>query len=475
MNEAANSTKGAENIVVVPAFLPSKATITVSRPTGYFEFNTGVPTQRLLDKTISIYAISRCSDCKELSKRVFVSEDQDRQNATDGKQYVTIKDWILNTHCKKAELSTFSADSVLSIVSKQPGLDLDKMTAASALTGTPALLNFLTNLTTVLGVFQNAGDFEAFTLSPGKIKYGQFLSASPLYPSANTGFNFSPSRDMSEAALWNPSAIAFSRKPNNVSLLTNLKNNVKFSGFFKVKNNISIAIGGVYTNQDELRNTIFKRTSDDFQLSADSTMMKLKEYTAVISGAYKATNKLSFGVAVKSIWQDFTIPQKLFIKSGIGAFSYSNVKKQGFDVDVSATYRIANSLQAGVNLMNLTGSKLYSDAFVSGQQNVPILQQRSLGIGLTYKVQRFNMGADAIFNKTGFYDLALGANYVPFNNALIAAGIAVKQLNYSLAFRLKHFRLAYINDNAWLINERKSGKSKILNGRLYGGFVFDLN
>ena len=43
LNENVNSTKGAESIVVVPAFMPSHATITASQPSGYFEFNTGIP------------------------------------------------------------------------------------------------------------------------------------------------------------------------------------------------------------------------------------------------------------------------------------------------------------------------------------------------------------------------------------------------------------------------------------------------
>jgi len=58
---------------------------------------------------------------------------------------------------------------------------------------------------------------------------------------------------------------------------------------------------------------------------------------------------------------------------------------------------------------------------------------------------------------------------------LLSAGFAVKQLSYSFAFRMKFFRIAYINDNEWLVNERRTGKSEILNGKIFGGFIFDLN
>ena len=125
--------------------------------------------------------------------------------------------------------------------------------------------------------------------------------------------------------------------------------------------------------------------------------------------------------------------------------------------------------------MNLAGTELYADAFVSGQANIPIQKQRSLGLGMVYKWQRLNIGTDILFTEDGLYDAAFGVNYVPFNNALLSAGIAVKQLSYSLAFRIKHFRIAYINDNDWLINEKRTGKSAILNGKIYGGFIFDIN
>jgi hypothetical protein len=106
---------------------------------------------------------------------------------------------------------------------------------------------------------------------------------------------------------------------------------------------------------------------------------------------------------------------------------------------------------------------------------IPIQQQRSLGLGLLYKWQRLNVGTDLLITEDGLYDATLGVNYVPINNALIYAGLAVKQLSYSLAFRIKHFRVGYINDNHWMLNERKKGKSAILDGKIYGGFIFYLN
>lgn len=478
MNQTVNSTKGAENIIVVPAFMPSRATITNSQPSGYFEFNTGVPIAKIQDKLVTIYVVSRCTNCKEVAKRIFISEDQDRQNRNDEKRYVTVKEWMLNTNCQKAELIPLAADSVLQMIVKQPDQNLDKVSAATALTGAPAFLNFLTNLTTVVGLFSNAGTFYLDSLGTGKINYGKFLLTSPLSNSANTGFNFSPSRDMSEAAFWNPSAVAFSRKPYNISLLTNIKNNVKLAGFFRVNEKISVSAGGIYTMQDEIRKTRFAGIINPAnKVPVDSTVMKVKEYAAFISTVFKVNNKFSVGITGKSIWQNLNNPNRLVINGGGtgGTITDSAIKKQHFDVDVSATYKVNTAFQIGINLMNLSGTELYADAFVSGHANIPIQKQRSLGLGLLYKWQRLNVGTDILFTEDGFYDAAFGVNYVPFNNALLSAGVAVKQLSYSLAFRIKHFRIAYINDNDFLINEKRKGKSAILNGKIYGGFIFDLN
>ena len=479
INQNPNSTKGAENIIVVPTFMPSRATITHSLPSGYFEFNTGVPISKLQDKMVSIYVISGCTGCKEVAKRVFISEDQDRQNRDDTKRYVTVKDWMLNTNCQKAELMPFAADGVLKLVIQQPGQNLENVSATSALVGAPAFLNFLTTISPVVGVLPNFGDFTLHSFNPGKINYGEFLLASPLSHSANTGFNFAPSRDLSEAMFWNPSAIAFRNKSHNISLLTNFRNNVKLGGFFRINEKISVAAGGIYTVQDERRKSVFALlpvNDPPFLLDVDSTKMNLKEYAAFLSPVYKVNNNFSLAITLKSVWQEFNIPAALSISNeGIGTFTNTNIKKQHFDVDFSATYKVTNALQAGLNLMNLAGTELYADAYVPGQPNIPVQMQRSLGLGLDYKWQRFNVGADMLFTNDGLYDAALGVSYVPFNNALLSAGFAVKQLSYSLAFRIKHFRIAYINDNDWLVNERRKGKSAIFNGRIYGGFIFDLN
>ncbi|WP_276504194.1 hypothetical protein [Terrimonas pollutisoli] len=474
INQTPNSTKGAENVVVVPTFMPSRSAITASSPSGYFEFNTKTDLQKLQDKQVNINLISRCSNCKDMVKRIFISEDQDRQNRDDSKSYVTIKKWMVEKNCKEVELSSFKADSVLNVVMKQPDVKLSELGNATAVAGTPALLNLLTTLAAA-GPIAAGGTFRAVTLVPGKINYGEFLFASPLFHSGNTGFNFSPNRDLSETVFWNPAAMVSNKKYHNISLSTNVKNNAKLSGFIKLQDKFSMGGGAIFTTQDEFRTVFYNDDPDNGNgpTRIDSVKMKLTEYAVYISPAYKINNQISIGVSVKSLWQDFTIPDSLQVQPGtFGEFFDSTIKEQKFDVDFSILYKVSKSFQIGLNAMNLAGAKLHAEAFAPDQKNIPLQNQRSFGLGLCYKWQRFNFGADLLFTEDDFYDAAFGVNYVPFNDALISAGIAVKQLSYSFAIRLKHFRLAYIDDNDFLINEKRKGKSGVLNGRLYGGFSF---
>jgi len=481
MNQSAHSTKGAENIIVVPTFMPSRSAITASSPSGYFEFNTGTALPTLQDKQVNIYIVSKCSSCKDIVKRVFISEDQDRQNRDNSKSYVTIKKWMLEKRCNEVELPAFRADSLLAVIKKQPDEKLSELTNVTAVTGTPVLLNLLTNLLAPI-IPAATGIFKIKLLGEGEINYGSVLLASSVIHTGNAGFNFSPNRDMSEAVFWNPSVMVNSKKSNNISLLTNIKNNIKLGGFSKITDKISLGAGVIYTWQDEFRSAVFFDTSDPDDSgrdkATDSVSMKLKEYGIFLSPAFKVNNKISLGLSIKSLHQKFNIPNLVEIQQtpdGVttNIITDSTIKKQEFDFDFSISYKVSKSFQIGLNAMNLAGTELHADAFISGQKNIPFQNQRSFGLGLCYKWQRFNFGADLLFTEDDFYDAAFGVNYVPFNDALISAGIAVKQLSYSLAFRLKHFRLAYIDDNDWLINEKRKGKSGILNGRLYGGFSFN--
>jgi hypothetical protein len=467
-----HATRGAKNVIVVPGFMPQKSGMTAEQ--GYFEVNTGLPLEKLQDKYVELYFISSCKPCEKKAS-VFVSADQVRTvlrpNGTS-LSYITVPTIRMNAGCKQTELDPLQSDELLTKIEGRPGEDLGRVSSLNVVTAPPALLNFITTGIALPGV-AGAGFFPVDTgrALPGPIHgYGKFLWASPMVLSANAGFNFSPGRDLSEAVFWNPSALA--GKGSAISLFTNFKNNGKLSVFKALNDRFTLGAGAIYTRQQEYRPTVYPGLPGNDTVSSLRT---LQEYAAFVSAAYRVDYRFSIGLTVKSVWQRFNMPVSLLISETPDFTQYNDttVKRQRFDADLSVSYVITAALKAGINLMNLTGTHLYGDPFAPGQQDIPYRQLRSLGAGLSYGWKQFNFGTDALFTSDGLYDLTLGANWIPFNNALASAGFACKQKSYTLGFKWKQFRVTYIDDNGLMADDKDPGRSKFLNGRIYSGAMFN--
>lgn len=476
-NGVSTSTRGATNIVIIPSFNPVAAVATTTTPQGFFQINTGWKAQDLKDKNVTLYIVTKCKACKTV-ERIFISEDLDKRNTDPTKMYVTVKNWKLLENCTNAELPDILSERLLDSAHNLPAQDISGKAKGSSAMSPVSFLNLIQKLVAPVAT-GNQGLFNVISLDTGKIKFGIFLHSSPMTNTDNTGFNFSPSRNLSEAVFWNAAAIANSTKPNNISLLANFKNNFKLSGYQQITKQLFVGLGGIYTKQDQRRGLQAQKvgSSGDDDILPVTRSEKLEEFAVFLAPVYKINNRMSAGITLKSIWQQFNNPNLVALEQdGSTAYNFfidDSVKRQAFDVDLSFNYKITNFLQAGITVMNVAGSKLYADMFVPDSAHQSYINQRAYGVGLCYKRERFNVGVDALFTDNEFYDASLGVNYVPFNDALIAAGYAFKQQSFSLSFRLKHFKIAYINDNNLVINDVKVAKSKIFDGKIYSGFVFD--
>ncbi len=476
-NNGVMSTRGATNIIIIPSFNPISAVATTTTPKGYFEIKTGWNAKDLRDKNVSLYILTKCSSCKKV-ERVFISEDLDKRNTDPTKMYVTIKNWKMLDNCKDTELPDLMSEKLLDSAQRLPALSLDGKAPGSGAMATVSFINLFEKLVTAAATGVNRGVFKAAIILPGKIKFGSFLQASALTNTDNTGFNFSPSRNLSEAVFWNAAAITNSSKPNSINILANFKNNIKFSAYQQISKQFYLGVGGIYSKQDQFRNVQFKRLLESLPVIHTE---KLEEFAAFLAPVYKINNNASVGISIKSVWQHFNNPflvdLQTYNNNGVDKiynfFIDDTIKKQHFDVDASFSYKINSFLQAGVSVMNVTGSRLYGEMFIKDSSNQSFINQRGYGIGLTYKRERLNAGVDALFTDEGLYDASLGINYVPANDVLLAAGYAFKQQSFSASLRWKHFKIAYINDNNGMINEVKLAKSKRLNGKIYTGVVFD--
>ncbi len=478
-NGIATSTRGAINIVIIPSFNPAAAVATTTTPEGFFQINTGWKGSDLKDKEVTLYIITQCSSCKK-AQRVFISEDLDKRNTDPTKMYVTVKNWKVLEDCEKVELPDILSEKLLDSAQHLPPQDISGKAPGSPALTPFSFINLFEKLAKI-AVSQNFGLFQVNAIQPGKIKYGVFLHSSPMTNTDNTGFNFAPSRNLSEAVYWNAAAISNANKPNNISLLTNFKNNFKLSGYQQITQQFYLGLGGIYTKQDQigqLQIIGIGGPNDGNIVDGVSHPEKLEEFAAFVAPVYKINNRAGVALTVKSIWQQFNNPHFISLQqSNDGAvynfFLDDSVRKQAFDVDVSFSYKITSFLQAGLSVMNIAGTQLYADRFVPGSSGKSFVNQRAYGLGFDYKIERLNIGLDVLMTDKDLYDASLGANYVPFNNALIAAGYAFKQQSFSVSFRLKNFKIAYLYDNGLVVNDVKRAKSKIFDGKIYSGFVFD--
>jgi hypothetical protein len=478
-NGVTTSTRGAINIIIIPSFNPKAAVATTTTPQGFFQINTGWNARSLRDKNVTLYIITKCSSCKKI-QRVFISEDLDKRNTDPDKLYVTVKGWKILENCTESELPDLLSEQLLDSARLLPPQDISEKAPGSQALASGGFVNLFQKLLTAAIVPPATGTFIANELSPGKIKYGKFLQASAITNTDNTGFNFSPSRNLSEAVFFNAAAIAKSNSSNNISLLTNLKNNLKFSAYKQISPKLYLGLGGIYTKQDEFRRVVYIGSfpADDPITKSGQHSEKLQEYAAFLTGAYAVNSKLSLGVTAKSMWQQFNNPVSLFIgqiddTTITNTYTDDTTRLNHFDADISVNYAVNNSLQVGVTVMNVAGTELYGDMFIKDSTKPVYKNQRSYGVGICYRHERFNVGADALYANDQFYDASLGVNYVPFNNALIAAGYAFKQKSFSVSFKLKSFKIGYIYDHNLMVNDVKVGKSKIFNGKIYSGLVFD--
>lgn len=479
-NGVETSTRGAVNIIIIPSFNPVAAVATTTTPQGFFQINTGWDAKELRDKNVSLYIITKCSSCKRI-QRIFISEDLDKRNTDPSKLYVTVKGWKLLESCQNAELPDLLSEKLLDSAHQLPPQDISGKAPGSPALAPVSFLNLFQKLVTAAAAGGGAsGLYKVINIPQGKIQYGIFLHSSPITNTDNTGFNFAPARNLSEAVFWNSSSIALSNKPDNISFLANFKNNFKLSGYQQITKKFYVGLGGIYTKQDQSRIIQYENVNDPGQSIFPSHNEKLEEYAVFLAPVYKINNQVGVGLTIKSIWQTFNNPGVMALEfdnsnnsKPYNIFTDDTIKKQNFDVDVSVSYKINSFLKAGVSVMNVAGTKLYGDMFVRDSANQKYINQRAYGAGLCYKRGRLNVGVDALLTDKGLYDVSLGANYVPFNDGLIAAGYAFKQQSFSVSLRLKHFKIAYINDNNLVINEVKASQNKIFNGKIYSGFVFD--
>ena len=173
------------------------------------------------------------------------------------------------------------------------------------------------------------------------------------------------------------------------------------------------------------------------------------------------------------VYQQFDVPDSLICDvNGNGTFESTTYRRALLDIDLSLAYKPGPNLQLGASLFNVTQRSLFADTYTPWQTTRFVRRQACIGLGATYKYQRLHAGVDLLLTAYGFYDLAFGINVVPYNQALLSAGLSVRRMSPSISFQYGHFKIAYVNDRDWVVNETSKPKVALFNGRIYSGLIF---
>jgi len=438
---------GLSNVVIEPTFAPNRATVTASQPAGYFLIKTQKDAKQLIDKEITLYVIPPCDHCKEVAVRTYIWKE--KLKTTDEGELLCILDPVyLKLNCETVTMNPRSADSMVKgFTNFMISRENEKNAKDGAYVASPALLQILSFLS--LAAFAGPKPdtvhpeyYKLEYLNGGKMKAGQFLWNSAMSVSGTLGNNFSPIRDYTEAAFWNPSSIGLQYNSTNISTFINWTNHFKIAGFSKLGNSIFVSGGLLYNTQRENMDMHFVNVDDPTSTKDVSSTVKLRETALFIAPIVKLNNHFSVAGTFKPMWQNIIMPTQFETTAHDTTYNYAKVMNQKIDVDLSATYDFKNVLQAGINLMNVFNSRMFSKITTSDSL-VADLPSRAAGFGLSYRRKHFNVGTDLLWTQTRI-DASIGANYVFLRHCMVNLGYSPTKASFSLGFAYNSFKIAYV-------------------------------
>jgi hypothetical protein len=269
------------------------------------------------------------------------------------------------------------------------------------------------------------------------------------------GFQFSPTRNISDAVFFNSSAITFSPY-RQVNILSDFNEYSQVSSSFNLGDAYGIGIGALFLDREENRTALTESNE------SASSSFKSEEWGAFLSLSRKISNDVSIGLTAKYLSQSIETPDKIekrTIDPGNGELniSYSllkdKIEEEQYDFDISGTYKINNRFQFGLSVMNIAGAELLTN-------DDEYFRLRSVGLGMSYKNRRVHLGTDIIAYQEGETDFSVGINIVPFSNAEInfGYGSAFQTIVAGAKYRIPKFAGLYIAPTyKFLVNDEFEG------------------
>ncbi len=474
------STRGAENVLVVPSMLPKQTVVTGSEPPGFFVIDTKIKKELLYDKNIRLYVVSRCKTCRNISIKKFISSDQ--ITYTNSTPQITIQTKYIKGLCDSIEYVDIMSDLLLRKFHALNNSEYKDLVEKDYWVASPGLLNLLMFATALAppepdSIVTDVIPIER--LNEAEIQYGKFLLHSTFVNSSNAGFNFAPTRDLSEAAFWNPASVFTYYKKVGFYGSTNWRNQLKLSAFAKFHKRIGVSIGFLESYQREYRVLYNTEIPEN---EKPSSMFRLNELALFSSVSFKLFESLGIGFTGKLMKQKFDNPQYIERRKEYPGYvvryiTYDVIENKhyhsDYDMDLFLSYGFARHINLGVNFMNVFHSELTANNFLAREKEKKI-DQFAIGSGLTFKYGRLNIGVDMLYYNNKIYNLSLGLNVVPFDKAMIQASISTKENVYGIAFQYYRFKIGFINNRNLLLMKSTDSIITIERPYLYSSFVLEI-
>lgn len=407
----------AKCIIVMPKNTPEAAVIT--QDNGFYAIN--LPIKDVIDKRLTLSFFSKSGLIDEKTKYVWYDEIKGKKRTF---KFATV---CLKKECELVEDEGRCHQT-------QAHLEILRLRAEKPKKGSlwPSFLGIL-GAAALAGGGAEAGDAPAGNgpgpgpiteisdiryITPRKIEDGKFLSYAFSAMPQNIGFLISPTRNIGDAVFFNTSAIAMSSYGQLNASYGNFFNSHRYSQAglaLPFKGEFGLGLGFLFLHQEETR-TAFTESNESLSDSFDTG-----ELAIFLSGSKRLRNNLSIGLTAKYLSQSIEGPEKIMIttySSGVRTKSFivSKAEESFIDYDLSMTLKNTSSIQTGLSLMNIKGTKVLAN---DGKRE----KIRAVGIGASYKKKRMHLGSDVKLSENGDFDISAGINFVPFTNAKVSFGL----------------------------------------------------
>ena len=265
------------------------------------------------------------------------------------------------------------------------------------------------------------------------------------------GFRYSLGRSGSNSIVSNASLMSFSVSEEINSNFEFGRNGIFWSvnSLFYTGNRLSF--GAAYLiHYNEYDTDYFY--ADELSNKVDYALF---ENGLILSGAYRLSENLAFGLASKYLYQKFKVPEYVQRNSVFGYYESNpeeeylievvdttvanRISSDYLDFDASFSFDFSKGINLGGTLLGILGSKEY----IEGEY----VSNRGAGVGVTMFSDRLQYGMDVEYAKYTGFNSSVGLNY-QYNNAIeISAGYLTKGQSIKLSVKYESLFLSMRSSN----------------------------